>query len=237
MDYKYNGIILGKYDIGEIDRVYVVFTREAGKIKVLGKGVRKPNAKLAGNLEPITEAEIFVAKNKGMGKITSAIPLDNFIKIKSNVEFLEKVFYVFRIIEKIIPEQTKDERIFEFIESFLKTLENLKKNEKEKIEILSLGSLFKIIGELGYRLEMEKCSVCASRLIPENNYFSISHGGVLCGKCHPQETRKIKISGESIKLVRIFLKNRIENFIKISVSGKELNSLKSIIKETLNWIS
>ena len=39
MEYKYNGIILGKNDIAETDRIYSIYTREAGKIRVLGKGV------------------------------------------------------------------------------------------------------------------------------------------------------------------------------------------------------
>ena len=42
MDYKYNGIILSKKDVAETDRIYSIYTREAGKIRVLGKGVRNP---------------------------------------------------------------------------------------------------------------------------------------------------------------------------------------------------
>jgi len=84
---------------------------------------------------------------------------------------------------------------------------------------------------------MEKCVICGRKLFPENNYFSISHGGVLCGNCHYNETRKIRISGEAIKLIRIFLNNKIESLVKLKVPKKDVDNLRLIISETLNWIS
>jgi DNA repair protein RecO len=135
MDYKYNGIILSKIDIAEVDRIYNIYTLEAGKIRVIGKGTRNPNAKLAGSLEPVTSAEIYVSRTKGLGKITGAIVSDNFSRLKSDFEYLAKVFYVFGILEKIITNEEKDEKVFALLLDYLKILEKMadKKGEKEKI--------------------------------------------------------------------------------------------------------
>jgi len=40
--------------------------------------------------------EIFVAKSRGMGKITGAIVLDNFLGIKSNLDALGRVGDIFK---------------------------------------------------------------------------------------------------------------------------------------------
>ncbi|MDO8240380.1 MAG: DNA repair protein RecO [Candidatus Moranbacteria bacterium] len=236
MDYKYQGIILNKREVGEVDRIYTIYTFEAGKIRVLGKGVRKPNAKLAGNLESVTQAEIFMSKNKGMGKITGSIAINNFSNIKSNLDLVNRVFYVFKILARIISEEEKDEKIFLLLEKYLTTMDANEVGE-DKADILTLGLLFQILAEMGYRLEMEKCVHCEKKLLLENNYFSISRGGVLCANCQNVENKKILISNEAIKLIRIFLQNRLENLIKLKVPQADINRLKIILNESINWFS
>ncbi|MFA6382797.1 MAG: DNA repair protein RecO [Parcubacteria group bacterium] len=238
MDYKYTGIILNKKNVAETDRIYTIYTQEAGKIRVLGKGVRRPNAKLAGNLESLTMAEIFVAKSRGIGKITGAIVLDNFLGTKSNLDALGRVGDIFKIFGKIMAEQEKDEQIFEILAGFLTSMDKLSAEETSgrKMDILSLGFLFKLLGEMGYRLEVGKCVNCGAKLQPENNYFSPAKGGVLCERCHTVENKRLKISTESIKLVRIFMKNKIENLAKLQVSQKDVNNLKVIVQESINWL-
>jgi DNA repair protein RecO (recombination protein O) len=234
MDYKYQGIILNKRDIGEVDRIYTIYTLESGKIRILGKGVRKPNAKLAGNLEPITQAEIFVSRNRGMGKITSSIAINNFFNIKTNLDLTTKVFYVFKLMAKIISEEEKDEKIFNLLEKYLSGMDKFGYSEN-KADVLTLGLLFKILDEMGYRLEVEKCVHCEKKLRLENNYFSVSRGGILCHSCHNFEQKKIMISNESIKLIRIFLQNKIENLVKLKVSQADINRLKLILNEAASW--
>jgi DNA repair protein RecO (recombination protein O) len=238
MDYKYNAIILGKKNVAETDRIYTAYTREAGKVRILGKGVRKPNAKLAGSLEPVTMAEIFIAKSRGLGKVTGAIVVDNFLNVKSNFEALQKTGHVFGVLNKIIVEEEKDEKIFDILSGFLKAMDKVcaKEGESEKMDILALGLLFKLLLEMGYGIEVEKCVHCGGRLKPENNFFSAGKGGVLCLNCHKFENRRVKIGPEAIKLIRIFLKNKIENLAKLKVAEKDINNLKIIAQEALNWL-
>lgn len=237
MDYKYTGIVLSKINVGETDRIYTIYTKEAGKVRFLGKGVRKPNAKLAGSLEPLTLSEIFVAKSQGMGKITGAIVSENFYKIKTDIDILNKINYVLKIFSRVIVEQEQDKNVFEILEGFLKSLNKLAgaKGTENKSDILVLGFLFKLLGEMGYQMEVEKCVQCQEKLKPENNYFSATRGGVLCQNCHAVEEKRIKISSESIKLIRIILKNKIENLTKLQVAQKDINNLKVIMQETINW--
>ena len=240
MDYKYTGIILGKKDVGETDRIYTIYTFEMGKIRVLAKGVRRAKAKLAGYLEPITQAEIFIAKTKGLGKITGSIVGNNFVHIKSSIESMKQVFYVFRLLEKIITEQSQDENVSNLLKDYLETMEELSaeenlKNENKK-NILTLGFLFKFLSELGYQMEVGKCIRCGKKLVSSENYFSAKRGGVLCLDCSPRENQKIKINDESIKFIRIFLKNKLTSLIKIDATTKDINRLRIIFSDFLGWV-
>lgn len=229
---KYTAVVLGKRDIGETDRLYIFYTKEKGKIIVVGKGTKKPDAKLAGNLETAMLSEVFVMQGKGRGKITGAIPLNYFLEIKKNQEILLKTLEIFRIFGKIVSEEEKDERVFNLLLGCLKTLEK----KPEKAGIIATGFIFKFMDFLGYRAEAEKCASCGARLQPENNFFSASRGGVVCGKCSLSFSEKLKISPEAIKAIRIFLKNKIENFSKINIPEKDLKNLEIIQKQALAWI-
>ncbi|MDP1884813.1 MAG: DNA repair protein RecO [Candidatus Moranbacteria bacterium] len=235
MDYKYNGIILNKKDVGEVDRIYTIYTLEAGKIRVLGKGVRKPNAKLAGNLESVTQAEIFLARSRGMGKITGSIVIDNFADIKADLDLINRVFYVFKILARLISDEEKDENIFRLLEKYLAVMDGLSGKE-DRADIVTLGLLFKILDEMGYRLEVERCVYCEKKLLLEKNYFSIARGGVLCAECFQFENKKIPVSNESIKLIRIFLRNKLENLVKLKASRQEISRLQIVLGEALDWV-
>ncbi|MCX6764067.1 MAG: DNA repair protein RecO [Candidatus Moranbacteria bacterium] len=235
MEYKYTGIVLSKKDIGETDRIYTIYTREAGKIKALGKSVRNPKSKLAGNLEPLTQVEFFVARTRGLGKITGVIAINNYPHIKNNTELLEAVSETFSILTSITSEQQKDETVFNLLGEFLEVLENLPDRKSlEKIAIIKIGFLFKLLAELGYQTEADKCSACGKKLQPEKNYFSIENGGVVCSNCG--KNGMLLILPISIKLLRIFPKNSLKNLGKIKVNPENIQELETILQNLFQWI-
>lgn len=239
MERKYTGIILNKYNTGETDRIYTIYTKESGKIRTLAAGIRKPSAKLAGHLEPMTLSDIFIAKKRGIGKITGAITVDNFSRTKNDLESLEKVFYALKKMEKFSAEAEGDEKTFDLAVEFLETMEEINKNNSEKEsakEIITLGFVCKLLERFGYKLEARHCVGCGGKINPGNNYFSAAKGGVLCCECHPMERNKTAISDEAVKLIRIFLKNKIRSLTKLNVSMKEAKKLKIILDEATRWI-
>jgi DNA repair protein RecO (recombination protein O) len=236
MEYQYQGIVLGKKDVGEVDRIYTVYTREKGKIRVLGKGVRKPNAKLAGSLETITRGEFFIAKNRGMGKIVGVLVENSFLGIKKELDSMVAAFFVFRIFSKIVSEEEGDGDLFDLLERYLKLLDK-NSNKDELIDIFTIGFLFKAMDGLGYRLEVNRCVHCEKKLVLEANHLSISRGGILCLDCHKHEHEKMAIDNELIKLIRILLGNKLEQLVKIRITLKNRQKLKIIINGVLNWFS
>lgn len=236
MDYRYNGIVLNSREVGESDRIYTIFTMEAGKIRVLGKGVRKINAKLAGFLEPLTQAEIFISRGKGLGQISGSIIENSFLNIRSNWELAKNVFAVFKLADKLIPEQQKDEKIFQLLLNFLETLEKLSGEKTDKIVLLRLGFLFKFSHQLGYGLAADRCLSCGKTLKSGKNFFSPSRGGFSCVECPKDSESDFPIKDSSIKIIRIFFKNRLENLTKLAAAPAEIQDLEKIAKRYLIWM-
>ena len=221
---KYTAIILSSHDSGEFDRLYILYTKEIGVVKAMGRGVRKQTAKLAGHLEPGTLSEVYVARARGMGQITGAIALDNFENIKNNFEKLAEVLKIFKFFTRHFSEEEKDEKVFEVLSGFLK-----KVDEADKADILTEAFWWKLFDVLGNRPETMKCAKCEARLEEKGEkYFSASRGGIVCGKCFAGEQDPAKISSDQIKLLRIFLANPLEKIIKVKVDEMELKGLGRI---------
>jgi len=237
VDYKYQAIVLGKYDVAETDRIYVLYTREAGKIRLPAHGVRKPQAKLAGNLETLAHSEVFVARARGKGRITGVIPVDFFASIKEKIHTMEKVFWVLGIFDRLVTQEEKDERIFELLLGYLRAIDAAEVEDATKTDIFTYGFIFKLLHLLGYGLEMSKCVACGAMLKPGENFFESERGGTVCAACAARGGKRVKITDEAVKFIRLFLENKIENLGKIKAEEKKLSNLKLVASEAIKWIA
>lgn len=233
MEYKYTSIILSKRDVFEVDRIYFFYTLQEGKISTLGKGVRRSSSRLAGSLEPLTYAEIFVSKGRGLGNITGVTVINNFSRLKGSLEAMGQAFWALGYFEQLITQQEQDVGVFELLVEYLETLEDVPE-EKIKVELVTIGFLFKLLERLGYRIVTRKCVDCGGNILAGNkNFFSAEKGGVVCACCG---TRGTTCSDSAIKLMRIFLGNRVGNFSKLALSQKEVRELKAVLNELIRWV-
>lgn len=236
MDYKYTGIILGKRDIGEADRIYSIFTLEAGKIQAKAVGVRKPGAKLAGALENFTLADISVAKKQGMGKITGSIIEDNFSNLRGNLDALVLVFEAVKIFDQLVGLEEKDKNFFYLLLEYLKTIDKIAGNSREKLSLINVGFIFKLLDLLGYKIEANKCVHCGSKLNVSGNFFSAEQGGIVCKVCASKLQNNLKVSSNAIKLIRIFFANNLKSLAKLKAGENDVRELKLVSQTFLNWI-
>lgn len=233
MEHKYTGIVLGKRDIGEADRIYVFYTQELGKIKAIARGVRKSQAKLAGHLENFCLVDFTVMKNRGMGNVASAIVEENFSNIRNDFETLQNVFDVLNTFDVLVGDEERDEAVFYLLWEYLKSLnENV-----DKFEILTQGFLFKLFDVLGYGISSQCCAHCQKKIKNGNNVFDYQLGGVSCRDCARAVSNKTNITDNMIKLLRIFSSNQISSLVKLSVSKRDIRDLKTLSFNFVKWIT
>jgi len=227
-----------KQDVHEADRLYVLYTLEAGKITALGKGVKKSQAKLAGLLENFMLVDVMVARNQGQGKITGSIVEKNFFHLRKNFEALTNAFANVGIMEKIISGEHSEPAVFGLLVGYLEALdEAARKDAGEKIEMAGLSFVFKLLSELGYEIEVVRCVVCQEKIARGNNHFSAAAGGVVCNRCSFKVLDKAVISENAIKTIKIFLKNSIQASRKLVINGSDLNNLKNVLQKFVDYIS
>jgi DNA repair protein RecO (recombination protein O) len=237
MEIKLTGVIIAKKDVGEADRLYTFYTLEKGKIQALAKGVRKVQARLAGSLENFNLVSFNVVGKGTVKKITNAIVEDNFLSLRNNLDALRLIFRSIRILNQLVDKEEKDENIFNLLAEYLQSVESASINSSDKIELISQGFLFKLLDNLGYRFEVMKCTQCGGSIGSEKNYFSSQKGGMVCDNCSGTLKESMLIQTNSIKAIRIIYYNKIGSLLKLKVGKKELDDLRKITDNFLQWIA
>lgn len=238
MELRYNAIVLKKKEVGETDRMYTLYTDTAGKLSLVAKGVRKSEAKLAGQLETLMQGMIIVVKGRGAGKIAGAVAEQSFLHLRSDLEILKRVMEAVSIFERLVGWEEKDLVLFELLGKYLSIANDLAKDKKrEKVLLLTEGFLFQLFAHLGYAIETGACVVSGEKLSTgERHFFSPSAGGMLRGEHAHLSYGALPISESVIKLIRLFLHNKLDALLKISVSEKDVREARQVATRFFQWI-
>lgn len=113
------GIILRRIDYGEADRIIAFLTKDAGKIRVMAKGVRKQKSKLAGGIELFSLSEVHFIKGRGdMGTLTSTRLIRHYGNIVKDLKRTEFAYVMLRHIDKTVEDGTGQDYFEVLDESF-----------------------------------------------------------------------------------------------------------------------
>lgn len=152
------GIVIGRKDFHELDKIVTLFTSTRGKIKALAKGVRKINSRRLGGLELGSLVKVFLVETKGLDLITEIEIIDGFLEARNDSAQSGALIYLSEMTNFLLPEEEKNEEVYAF---FLKTREEIKKGRLEAIVQFEA----KILEILGFGQKKEE-----QKLIKEKNW-------------------------------------------------------------------
>lgn len=174
-----DAIVLRKRDFRETSIIVNFYTRSFGKFSGILKGIRKDPQKFASTVEQFSYNEIifYETRNSGLHLVSQCDLKDNFNILRGDIQRIGMASLAVELVDAVMAEEDKNEEVFELILTTLSLLANTSNPDKVmtifKIKILSLS---------GFKPNLDSCVVCGSRIFDEPR-FSLSLGGLICGKC------------------------------------------------------
>lgn len=239
MEYNYTAIVLGKRKLGETDRIYTFYTKEAGKIKAVAAGVRKPRAKLAGHLETLNRSAIMVARSRGLGKIASAVTEGYQGALKADLDILGRVLRAVRQFERFVDESVVDEGLYELLINFLDLMDRLAgERAGERAKLIEQAFMFQLFDRLGYRLETS-ASVLSGETLHAGGRYAVSPdaGGVIERERGGETRYAFPISHDAIKLLRLFTTQRLQSLPRLGVEPAVLRETSQVLRAFTKWLA
>ena len=147
MTYLTPAIILKKYDSGDYDRQYLLYTAVGGKLTAIAKGAKKIASKLNSHLDYFSVCELMLAPGiSGIERLAGAGNTNcRRTKIMNGWQFYG--YYFLEAVDKLTIAKVKDENIFSLADQFFTRLEAV---DNSNILLILNKYLFELLKHQGY---------------------------------------------------------------------------------------
>ena len=149
--YSSEGIILGRRNFGEADRILSIYSKDHGRISIIAKGVRRPKSRKRGHLEIFSLVKFQASIGHGLDLMTEVEVVDDMAQIRKNLSKVSLAYYFCEVAGKITHE---NEQNYELYHHLLSSLENLK--EGKGLKEIRLNFIENILQITGYWPKEEK---------------------------------------------------------------------------------
>jgi len=212
------GFFLREKEYGEDSRIFTVFTKDFGKIKVFGKAIRKIKSK----------AEIEFIQGKIHKTLTDVVLLNEFRNLKTDSNRFQVASNISKDLNDLVHEGERDDKIWQLLEETFQKLDNWRSGIIYHYFFWNLTSI------LGYKPELYYCHTCRQKLTKEKSYLFSKENGIICKSCFQKTegTNKesyLNININTIKILRIILKKDWKILQHLKIKQEDKNNLNSIL--------
>lgn len=198
--FRASAVVLRHSDWGEADRLLTLYTRERGKTRALAKGVRKMTSRKGGHLEPFTYVTLQLAKGRDLLIVTQAETVNAFVPLHEDLVKTGYAAYIVELLDRFSHEEEGgNATLFRLL---VETLQRIEDNVDAWLAVRYYE--MRLLDFIGFRPQLFECTNCGRTILPEDQYFSFSSGGVVCPRCGEGLPNLASISIEGLKYLRHF---------------------------------
>ncbi|WP_051914408.1 DNA repair protein RecO [Thermorudis peleae] len=198
--YRVEAIVLRRYDLGEADRILVLYTLQRGKLRVKARGVRRPRSRLAGHLELFARTQLVLAQGHELDVVAQAMLLDPHRGLRESELRVAYAGYCAELLDALTSEADPQSAIFHLLAETLAALAH----SSDPFFIVRHYELC-LLTLLGFRPELYRCLACDRELQPLTHAFVPSLGGLVCADCAAQYPGALAASVPVVKALRLLL--------------------------------
>ncbi len=223
-------IVLRHKNWGEADRLLWLYTRKAGKVQAIAKGVRKIKSRKAGHLEPFTRVNLLMARGRSFLIVTQAETIDAHLNLRDDLLLVGYAAYVTELLDRFTYDEDDNLQIYRLLKD---TLSRIDTEIDPRIPVRYFE--VKLLGLLGYRPELTNCVNCAEEIQAEDQYFSISLGGALCPRCGPQIPDANRISLNTLKYLRHYQRSSYAEATRAQLTSQLNRELEQLMQRYFTY--
>ncbi len=196
--YRDDAVVLRVHKLGEADRIVTLLTRRHGRVRAVGRGVRRTTSRFGARLEPGSHVDLQVLTVNNFGQ--DALPqrkLDTVLQSESIAAYGAQLVNdyprwtaasaICETAERLTPEEGEPAlRLYLLVVGALRSLA-----DREHAPGLVLDAFFlRAMALSGWAPALDECAACGRQ---ESGFtgetvltsFSVAAGGVVCSGCRP----------------------------------------------------
>lgn len=147
---QYTAIVLKKQALAEADEIITFFSKEAGKLRAVGKSTKSSKSKLIYGLQPMFLCELALAGHGRLPKVIRASAKKTFGLVQEDAAKIKVWYIACELVLTATPDEQPNEAVFEALLGLLEALDQ----ELNSNDIIRTLLVFKIlfIEALGFKI-------------------------------------------------------------------------------------
>jgi DNA repair protein RecO (recombination protein O) len=177
--YRDEGVVLRTQKLGEADRIVTFLTHRTGRVRAVGKGVRRTKSKFGSRLEPFMHVDVQFAHGRTLDIVTQVETLSPFGEaIAADYARYTAGTAMLETAERLVVEE-KEPAVQQYL-LLVGALRVLAAGARDPSLVLD-SFLLRSLAIAGYAPTFDQCARCGAPG-PHRN-FSAAAGGILCSDC------------------------------------------------------
>jgi DNA repair protein RecO (recombination protein O) len=177
--YRDEGVVLRTQKLGEADRIVTLLTRHSGRVRAVGKGVRRTKSKFGSRLEPFTHVDVQLYAGRSLDVVTQVETLTPFgAALSADYPRYTAGTAMLETAERFTAEE-KEPAVQQYL-LLVGGLRALTAGEHDPGLVLD-AYLLRSLAVAGYAPSFDACARCGAA--GPHRAFSIQGGGSVCPDC------------------------------------------------------
>jgi DNA repair protein RecO (recombination protein O) len=191
-------LVVGRFPLGESDRVVTFFTRRFGKVRGVARSARRPRSRFGGALELFTLGDL-VFFDSGRSDLVQVDHFDivrPFDAVRSHLDRLGHAAWMIECVARLTADRDPHASLFALLVRALAAVEAGARPERVAV----LFGL-RCVDLLGHRLRIDACVACgrSRAAVAHAVSFDPEGGGTVCPTCARVVGRIVTVHAASLR--------------------------------------
>ncbi len=224
--FRTEAIVLRRYDFGEADRLLTLLTPEHGKLRAIARGARKPAGRMTGHVELFSRAKMMLSRGHELYTIAQAEQAEPYLALREDLERGTYAYYLVELLDCFSEFEEPNQPLYALLNAALGWLCALDAH----LQLVTRFYELHLLSLVGFQPELFQCTGGREELEPQDQYFSVPDGGVVCPD-HVFGRAAVPLSLTALKALR-FLQTRDYETVKrrVQVSTAVHQELERILQ-------
>jgi DNA repair protein RecO (recombination protein O) len=178
--YRDEAVVLRVHKLGEADRIVTMLTRRHGKVRAVGKGVRRTSSRFGARLEPGSHIDVQLHTGRSLDIVTQTESLGAYgASLAGDYSRWTAASAICETTDKLTDEGEPAQRLYLLVVGALRALVA---REHEGGLVLD-AFLIRAMAGAGWEPALDECAKCSAP--GPHAAFNVAAGGAVCDGCRP----------------------------------------------------
>ena len=179
--YRDEGVVLRTHKLGEADRIITLLTRRHGRVRAVGKGVRRTTSRFGARLEPFTLVDLQLYEGRSLDTVTQAETIAPYgERIVADYPSYTAASAMVETAERLTAEE-REPAVQQFL-LLVGGLRTLAEGTHDPAMVLD-AYLLRSLAVAGWAPSFHDCARCGAT--GPHRAFAVAAGGTVCPSCRP----------------------------------------------------